>query len=105
MENMHGSKFKFIYTDWFIKNSQRQPFGNGIHPAIKEFVQYIYKNNLNIVYYKILQYDSKEKGIKIKTNATFTACCLASSEYFSKNTYRVTRIKVKIKTMFSVKKG
>ena len=61
---MHGSKFKFIYTDWFIKNSQRQPFGNGIHPAIKEFVQYIYKNNLNIDYYKILQYDSKEKGIK-----------------------------------------
>lgn len=41
----------------------------------------------------------------MNTNATFTACCLASSEYLSKNTYRVTRIKVKIKTMFSVKKG
>jgi hypothetical protein len=64
MENMHGSKFKFIYTDWFIKNGERQPFGNGIHPIIREFIQHIYKNNLNIDYYKILQYDSKEKGIK-----------------------------------------
>jgi hypothetical protein len=64
MENMHGSKFKFIYTDWFIKNGERQPFGNGIHPIIREFIQHIHKNNLNIDYYKILQYDSKEKGIK-----------------------------------------
>ena len=64
MENMHGSKFKFIYTDWFIKNGERQPFGNCIHPIIREFIQHIYKNNLNIDYYKILQYDSKEKGIK-----------------------------------------
>ena len=64
MENMHGSKFKFIYTDWFIKNGERQPFGNGIHPIIREFIQDIHKNNLNIDYYKILQYDSKEKGIK-----------------------------------------
>jgi len=61
---MHGSKFKFIYTDWFIKDGQRQPFGNGIHPVIREFIQHIYKNNLNIDYYKILQYDSEEKGIK-----------------------------------------
>jgi hypothetical protein len=64
MVEMNGSKFKFIYTDWFIKNGQRQPFGNGIHPAIKEFAQYIYKNNLNIDYYKILQYGEREKGIK-----------------------------------------
>ena len=61
---MHGSKFKFIYTDWFIKDGQRQPFGNGIHPVIREFIQHIYKNNLNIDYYKILQYDNEEKGIK-----------------------------------------
>ena len=64
MVEMHGSKFKFIYTDWFIKNGERQPFGNGIHPIITEFIQYIHKNNLNVDYYKILQYDSKEKGIK-----------------------------------------
>ncbi len=61
---MYGSKFKFIYTDWFIKDGQRQPFGNGIHPVIKEFIQHIHKNNLNIDYYKILQYDNEEKGIK-----------------------------------------
>lgn len=61
---MHGSKFKFIYTDWFIHYGERQPFGNGIHPIIREFIQHIYKNNLNIDPYKILQYDSKEKGIK-----------------------------------------
>ena len=64
MVEMYGSKFKFIYTDWFIKNGERQPFGNGIHPIITEFIQYIHKNNLNVDYYKILQYDSKEKGIK-----------------------------------------
>ena len=61
---MHGSKFKFIYTDWFIQYGEKKPFGNGIHPTIREFIQHIYKNNLNIDPYKILQYDSKEKGIK-----------------------------------------
>jgi hypothetical protein len=61
---MFGENFKVIYTDWYIRDRERNPFGNAIHPAIREFVQYIYKNNLNIDYYKILQYDSKEKGIK-----------------------------------------
>ncbi len=61
---MQGSKFKFIYTDWFIQYGERKPLGNGLHPIIREFIQYIHKNNLNIDYYKILQYDSKEKGIK-----------------------------------------
>jgi hypothetical protein len=64
MENIHGSKFKLVYTDWFIENGNRRPFGNGIHPVIREFAQYIYKNNLNIDYYKILQYGEGEKGIK-----------------------------------------
>ena len=41
MENMHGSKFKFIYTDWFIQNGEKKPFGNGIHPVIREFNQHI----------------------------------------------------------------
>ena len=64
MEKMHGSKFKFIYTDWFIQNGERKPFGNAIHPIIREFIQHIHKNNLNIDYYKILQYGEREKGIK-----------------------------------------
>ena len=64
MEEMFGTKFKIVYTDWFIRDGERRPFGNGIHPAIREFAQYIYKNNLNIDYYKILQYGEGEKGIK-----------------------------------------
>ena len=64
MEKMHGSNFKLVYTDWFIQNGERKPFGNGIHPVIREFAQHIYKNNLNIDYYKILQYGEGEKGIK-----------------------------------------
>lgn len=64
MEEMFGSKFKMVYTDWFIQNGERKPFGNGIHPVIREFVQYIYKNNLNIDHYRILQYGEGEKGIK-----------------------------------------
>jgi hypothetical protein len=64
METLSGSKFKLIYTDWLIDHSQRRPFGNGIHPIIREFIQHIYKNNLNIDYYKILQYGEGEKGIK-----------------------------------------
>lgn len=61
---MHGSKFKIIYTDWFIQNGERRPFGNGIHPVIREFMQHVYKNNINIDPYRILQYGEGEKGIK-----------------------------------------
>ena len=64
MEEMFGSNFKIIYTDWFIRNGERQPFGNAIHPVIREFIQHIYKNNLNIDHYKVLQYSGDEKGIK-----------------------------------------
>lgn len=64
MEEMFGSNFKIIYTDWFIRNGERQPFGNAIHPTIREFIQHIYKNNLNIDHYKVLQYSGDEKGIK-----------------------------------------
>jgi hypothetical protein len=64
MEIMHGSKFKIIYTDWFIQNGERRPFGNGIHPVIREFMQHVYKNNINIDPYRILQYGEGEKGIK-----------------------------------------
>ena len=64
MEIIHGSKFKIIYTDWYIHSGERRPFGNGIHPIIREFIQYVYKNNLNIDPYRILQYGVGEKGIK-----------------------------------------
>jgi hypothetical protein len=64
MENMHGSKFKVIYTDWYIHHGERRSFGNAIHPVIREFVQHVYKNNLNIDPYRILQYGDGEKGIK-----------------------------------------
>ena len=54
MEEMHGSNFKLVYTDWFIQNGERKPFGNGIHPVIREFAQHIYKNNLNTIHYNKL---------------------------------------------------
>lgn len=64
MEIVNGGNFKIIYTDWYIQNGERRFFGNAIHPVIREFAQHIYKNNLNIDYYKILQYGEGEKGIK-----------------------------------------
>ncbi|MBM5787268.1 MAG: hypothetical protein FJ375_00870 [Pelagibacterales bacterium] len=60
---MWGEKFKIVYTDWLISDGERRPFGNGIHPIIREFIQYIHKNKLNIDYYKIFQYQQKQKGI------------------------------------------
>lgn len=63
MAAIYGSYFKIVYTDWYIEYGQRKPFGNGIHPAIREFIQHIFKNNLNIDYYKILQYSQEQKGI------------------------------------------
>lgn len=77
MEIIHGSKFKLIYTDWYIAFGERKPFGNGIHPKIREFIQYVYKNNLNIDFYKILQYEQKEKGIKFDHSELFN--------FFTKN--------------------
>ena len=64
MNAIHGSNFKLIYTDWYIHHGERRAFGNAIHPIIREFIQYVYKNNLNIDPYKILQYGDSEKGIK-----------------------------------------
>jgi hypothetical protein len=64
MQAIHGAHIKLVYTDWFIHYGERKPFGNGIHPVIREFIQYVYKNNLNIDFYKILQYGEGEKGIK-----------------------------------------
>jgi len=57
-------QFKLIYTDWYIENGHKKEFGNGIHPTIRDFIKYVHKNNLNIDYYKILQYEQKEKSIK-----------------------------------------
>ena len=41
-----------------------KPFGNGIHPLIKEFIQDVYKRNLNIDFYDLLQYQQEEKAFK-----------------------------------------
>ena len=60
---MWGENFKIVYTDWLIADGEKRPFGNGIHPVIREFIQHIHKNKLNIDYYKIFQYEQKEKGI------------------------------------------
>ena len=49
MEIMHGSKFKLVYTDWLIHNGERKPFGNGIHPKITEFIQYLVGTNRRII--------------------------------------------------------
>jgi hypothetical protein len=46
MEKMCGSQFKLVYTDWYIQHGERKPFGNGIHPIIREFIQHVHKNNL-----------------------------------------------------------
>lgn len=64
MEIIEGSKFKLVYTDWYIEHGQRKPFGNGIHPAIRNFIDRIIKNNLKIDYYRILQYEQEDKAIK-----------------------------------------
>jgi hypothetical protein len=61
---MFGEKFKLVYSDWYIHHGQKKPFGNGIHPVIREFIQDIHKNNINIDYYKILQYEQEHKAIK-----------------------------------------
>lgn len=61
---MFGEKFKLVYSDWYIHHGQKKPFGNGIHPIIREFIQDIHKNNINIDYYKILQYEQEHKAIK-----------------------------------------
>ena len=64
MSAIHGSNFKLVYTDWYIHHGQLKPFGNGIHPIIREFIEYIIKNNLNLDWYQVLQYSENEKGIK-----------------------------------------
>jgi hypothetical protein len=64
MEAIYGSKFKLVYTDWFIEHRQLKPFGNGIHPVIREFVKDIFKRNLDINWFDMLQYQYEEKAFK-----------------------------------------
>jgi hypothetical protein len=64
MKAIHGSNFKLIYTDWYIHYGQLKPFGNGIHPVIREFVQDVFKRNLNIDWFDMLQYQQEEKAFK-----------------------------------------
>lgn len=77
MNAIHGSNFKMIYTDWYIDHGQLKPFGNGMHPVITKFIQYVLKNNLKIDWYEILQYKSEQKGIKFDHSELFN--------YFSRN--------------------
>ena len=64
MSAIYGEYFKLVYTDWYIQDGQRKPFGNGIHPIVREFIQDSIKRKLNIDYYKILQYETEHKAIK-----------------------------------------
>jgi hypothetical protein len=64
MGAVHGHNFKLVYTDWFIAHTQLKPFGNGIHPIIREFVQDVFKRNLNIDWFDMLQYQYEEKAFK-----------------------------------------
>ena len=57
-------KFKLVYSDWYMENGQKKPFGNCIHPIVREYIENIIKNNLEIDYYNILQYQSEHKAIK-----------------------------------------
>lgn len=56
-------KFKLVYCDWYVEHGEKRLFGNGIPKKIREYIQYIIDNNLNIDYTKILQYD-QQKAIK-----------------------------------------
>lgn len=77
MSAIHGSNFKLVYTDWYIQGGELKPFGNGIHPIVREFIEYIIKNNLNLDWYQVLQYSKNEKGIKFDHSELIN--------YFSRN--------------------
>ena len=77
MEEMYGSQFKLVYSDWYVEHGQAKPFGNCIHPVIREFIKNIVINNLEIDYYNILQYQSEHKAIKFDHSELIN--------YFSRN--------------------
>jgi hypothetical protein len=89
MNAIHGSNFKLIYTDWYIESGQLKPFGNGLHPAIMEFIKHILKNNLNIDYYKILQYEQEDKAIKFDHSELINYF----GRHFPKNIISINQIK------------
>jgi hypothetical protein len=64
MNAIHGSNFKLVYTDWYVAHNQLNPFGNGIHPVIRDFVKDVYKRNLDINWFDMLQYQYEEKAFK-----------------------------------------
>jgi hypothetical protein len=77
MGAIHGHNFKLIYTDWFTAHKQLRPFGNGIHPLIREVIVDSFQKNLNIDWYDILQYQHKEKAFKFDHSELFN--------YFARN--------------------
>ena len=64
MEAVNGSYFKLIYTDWYIESGERKPFGNMMHPNIREYIQDCIKRQLKIDWFHQLQYGQEEKAIK-----------------------------------------
>jgi hypothetical protein len=64
MKTTHGSKFKLVYSDWHFVGDTLRPIGNGIHPAAKQVIEHIRKNNLNIDYTEFLQHRNERKVIK-----------------------------------------
>jgi hypothetical protein len=31
-------KFKLVYSDWYMEHGQKKPFGNCIHPIVRDAV-------------------------------------------------------------------
>lgn len=60
---MDNLKFKLVYSDWYSSNGKMFPFGNCIHPVIRDYINYVNLHNINIDYYDMLQYQ-QEKAIK-----------------------------------------
>jgi hypothetical protein len=64
MGAVHGHNFKIVYPNWFVAHGQQRPFGNGIHPVIREYVKNEVTNNTNDDWFDKLQYQQEEKAFK-----------------------------------------
>jgi hypothetical protein len=65
MEVVNGSYFKLVYSDWYIKGGDRMPFGNMIHPKIRELAQDFFKKDLKLDWRELLEKENQDnKPIK-----------------------------------------
>jgi len=64
MEPESGLCFKLVYSDWYIKSSEKRPFGNMMPSKIREFIQESIRRDLNIDCENELQKGQEEKPIK-----------------------------------------